>query len=195
MGTKLGMDAHIRVSTLTEDDRTKAGIVGNRKVFYRMVHSDFSLVPREKTPPYCRPKPLDQLRMALRSLHCSRRTEQSYIRWVKRLIFFHGVRHPSEMAEPEINSFLIHSALTHSAATENLNASTQNQAPANLLFPYRNLLDRKIGDLGEVVRACKPKRLPVVMTQEEVKAVLANLSAHDSALSVFEHPDQPCPED
>ena len=108
---------------------------------------------------------------ALRSRHYSRRTEQTYCKWVKRYIFFHNIRHPAEMAEPEINAFL-----THLAVKEKVSASTQNQALSALLFLYRHVLGREVGDLGEVIRARKPKRLPVVMTCDEVKAVLANLT-------------------
>ena len=75
------------------------------------------------------------------------------------------------MAEPEINAFL-----THLAVKEQVSASTQNQALAAVLFLYRHVIGRGIGDLGEVIRARKPERLPVVMTREEVKAVLANLA-------------------
>jgi len=76
-----------------------------------------------------KPKLLDRLREALRSRHYSRRTEQTYVMWVKRFIFFHNVRHPAEMAEPEINAFL-----THLAVKEKVSASTQNQALSALLF-------------------------------------------------------------
>ena len=76
------------------------------------------------------------------------------------------------MAEPEINAFL-----THLAVKEKVSASTQNQALSALLFLYRHVIGREVGDLGEVIRARKPTRLPVVMTREEVKAVLANLTA------------------
>lgn len=78
-----------------------------------------------------RPKPklLDQLREAFRSRHYSRRTEQTYCHWVKQFIFFHNVRHPAEMAEPEMNQFL-----THLAVKEHVSASTQNQALSALLF-------------------------------------------------------------
>ena len=117
-----------------------------------------------------KPKLLDQLREALQSRHYSRRTEQTYCHWVKRFIFFHNVRHPAEMAEPEINAFL-----THLAVKDRVAASTQNQALSALLFLYRHVLEREIGDLGEVIRARKPKRLPVVMTREETKAVLGHL--------------------
>ena len=116
------------------------------------------------------PKLLDQLREALRSRHYSRRTEQTYCQWVKRFIYFHNVRHPKDMAETEINAFL-----TYLAVKEKVAASTQNQALSALLFLYRHVLGREVGDLGEVLRARKPKRLPVVMTREEVKAVLSHL--------------------
>ncbi|MCL0075720.1 integron integrase [Dehalococcoidia bacterium] len=118
-----------------------------------------------------KPKLLDRLRRELRSRHYSRRTEQTYVMWVKRFIFFHNVRHPAEMAESEINTFL-----THLAVKENVSVSTQNQALSALLFLYRHVLNRKIGDLGEVIRVRKPKRLPVVMTRDEVKAVLDHLT-------------------
>jgi len=98
-----------------------------------------------------KPKLLDRLREALRSRHYSPKTEQSYCHWVclprreasrrrqvKRFIHFHHVRHPGEMAEPEINSFL-----TYLAIKEKVSASTQNQALSALLFLYRYVLDRK----------------------------------------------------
>lgn len=84
---------------------------------------------------------------------------------------FHHGHHPVEMAEPEINAFL-----THLAVKEQVSASTQNQALAAVLFLYRYVIGCDIGNLGEVVRARKPERLPLVMTREEVKAVLANLT-------------------
>ena len=117
------------------------------------------------------PKLMDRLHQALRSRHYSRRTEQTYCHWVRRYIFFHKVRHPAEMAEPEINAFL-----THLAVKEKVSASTQNQALSALLFLYRHVLNYEVGNLGEVVRARKSTRLPVVMTRDEVKAMLVNLS-------------------
>jgi site-specific recombinase XerD len=125
----------------------------------------------EPGPPSRQPKLLDRLAEALRSRHYSPRTEQTYRHWVKRYIFFHNVRHPAEMAEPEINTFL-----THLAAKKQVSASTQNQALSALLFLYRHVLGRPIGDLGEVVRARRPTRLPVVLTRAEVKAVLGHLT-------------------
>lgn len=117
------------------------------------------------------PRLLDRLRLALRSRHYSRRTEKTYLMWVRRFIFFHNVRHPAEMAEVEINAFL-----TYLAVEKRVSASTQNQALCALLFLYRYVLGREVGELGEVIRARKPKRLPIVMTREEVKAVLARLT-------------------
>ena len=110
---------------------------------------------------------LDQMRQALRSRHYSRRTEQTYCLWVRRYVQFHSLRHPAEMGEPEINAFL-----THLAVKEKVSASTQNQALSALLFFYRHVLGRKVGD---VIRARKPQRLPVFMTRDEVKAVLGCL--------------------
>lgn len=125
----------------------------------------------EDLPPYGKPRLLDLLRQALRARHYSRRTEKTYVFWVRKFIFFHGVRHPAEMGEAEINSFL-----THLAVKEKVSASTQNQALSALLFLYRHVIGREVGNLGKVIRARKPSRLPVVMTREEVKAVLDRLS-------------------
>jgi len=117
-----------------------------------------------------KPRLLDLLRQALISRHYSHKTEQTYCYWVKRFIRFHGMRHPAQMAETEVNAFL-----SHLAVNEKVSASTQNQALSALLFLYRYVIGRRIGELGEVVRARKPRRLPVVMTRDEVAAVLSRL--------------------
>lgn len=130
----------------------------------RSVHSPATPLPGRQ------PKLLDRLREALRARHYSRRTEQSYCQWVKRFIFFHNVRHPADMAEPEINSFL-----THLALQEKVSAPTQTQALRALLFLYRYVLGRPLGDLGAIIRARKPHRVPVVLTRQEVKALLGHL--------------------
>ena len=113
---------------------------------------------------------ISELRSALRSRHYSRRTEESYCLWVRRYIRFHQLRHPADMAEPEINAFL-----THLAVRGEVSASTQTQALSALLFLYRHVLQREIGDLGELVRARRPRRLPVVLTRDEVRELLARL--------------------
>ncbi len=113
---------------------------------------------------------MSQIHSALRSRHYSRRTEQAYCLWVRRFIRFHGLRHPADMAEPEINAFL-----THLAVDGRVSASTQTQALSALLFLYRHVIGREVGELANLVRARKPKRLPVVLTRDEVKAVLGEL--------------------
>jgi integron integrase len=84
------------------------------------------------------------------------------------------------MAEPEINAFL-----TYLAVEERVSASTQNQALAALLFLYRHVIGREVGKLGDVIRAHKPVRLPVVMTRGEVQAVLANLSGEKRIMALM----------
>jgi integron integrase len=125
-----------------------------------------------------KPKLLDRLREALRSRHYSSRTEETYCHWVKRFIYFHHLRHPAEMSESEINAFL-----THLAVKNRVSSSTQNQALSALLFLYRHVLGREIGSLDGVIRARKPKRLPVVMTRDEVKAVIDTLTGDNKLMA------------
>jgi integrase len=121
---------------------------------------------------------MDELRAALRARHYSPRTEKAYCQWVKRYIHYHGLRHPAEMTEPEINAFL-----THLAVEGNVSASTQNQALAAILFLYRHVIFYEIGDLRGIIRARKPVRLPVVLTREEVRAVLAELQGRERTMA------------
>jgi integron integrase len=97
-------------------------------------------------------------------------TEKAYVHWTKRFIFFHNKRHPAEMAEAEIAHFL--SSL---ASDSHVSASTQNQALNAILFLYHQVLAKDIGYIKGVVRAKRPKRLPVVLTREEVKSILGLL--------------------
>jgi integron integrase len=128
------------------------------------------------------PKLLVQVRDALRARHYSKRTEDTYVVWIKRYIFFHKVRHPVEMAETEVNQFL-----THLAIKEKVSASTQNQALSALLFLYRYVLMHQPGQLGEIIRARKSKRLPVVLTRDEVKAVFSRLRGEQRLIAVLMH--------
>jgi integron integrase len=116
------------------------------------------------------PRLLDQLRDATRRRHYSYRTEQTYLHWVKRFIYFHGKRHPADMGADEVTAFLTHLARERSVA-----ASTQNQALAALLFLYGEVLARKLPWMDGIVRAKRPVRVPVVLTQQEVRAVLSQL--------------------
>lgn len=115
-------------------------------------------------------KLLDQLRREIRLRHYSIRTEHTYIDWTRRYVNFHGLRHPAEMGAPEINAFL-----SHLAVDQNVAASTQNQALNALVFLYKRVLNADVGDLGKVVRAKKPKRLPVVLSVEETASLLGHL--------------------
>ena len=122
-------------------------------------------------PPILKPRLLDQVRQAIRTRHLSPHTEQAYVGWIKRFIFFHNKRHPMEMGEAEIGHFL--SSL---ATDSHVSASTQNQALNALLFLYHEVLQGKIGWIEGIVRAKRRKRLPVVLTKEEVKQILADMS-------------------
>ena len=125
-------------------------------------------VPEAARPPR---KLLDRIRDAIRVRHYSRRTEVAYLGWARRFIHYHDLRHPETMGEHEIASFL-----TDLAVRGAVSSSTQNQALAALLFLYRDVLGHQLTWTDDVVRAKRPKRLPVVLTREEVRAVLASLS-------------------
>ncbi|MEE9219267.1 MAG: integron integrase [Acidobacteriota bacterium] len=126
---------------------------------------------REAAPP-CAPKPrlLDRVRRAIRVRHYSRRTEQSYVGWIRRFILYHRKRHPREMGRQEVEQFLSSLATRHKVS-----ASTQNQALNALLFLYRVVLDTELPWLQDVVRAKPPRHLPVVLTRREVRVVLEQL--------------------
>ena len=117
------------------------------------------------------PKLLDRVRAVMRQKHYSMRTEESYISWIKRFVYFHNLRHPDEMGAKEITAFV--SAL---ATEQNVSASTQNQALCALVFLYKQVLEREPGEFENIIRAQRPKRLPVVLTRDEVKRVLEKLS-------------------
>jgi integron integrase len=117
------------------------------------------------------PRLLEEVRGCLRVRHYSYRTEEQYLQWIRRFILFHGKRHPAEMGGAEVEAFL-----THLAVDRTVSASTQNQAKAAILFLYREVLARELPWLDGVVQAKSPRHLPVVLTEEEVRAVLAKLT-------------------
>lgn len=116
------------------------------------------------------PRLLDRVRGVLAARHYSRRTERAYVGWIKRFIFFHGKRHPNEMGAAEVTEFL-----TDLATRKHVSASTQNQAFSALLFLYRDVLGRELTGLEATVRAKRPDRVPLVLSRQEVEAVLAQL--------------------
>jgi integron integrase len=113
---------------------------------------------------------LDSVRDRIRYRHYSIRTEQAYVDWIRRFIRFHGKRHPATMGGAEVELFLTDLAVVH-----NVSASTQNQAQSALLFLYKDVLGDELPWLDGVERAKKPIRLPVVLTRQEVFAVLRGL--------------------
>jgi integron integrase len=123
------------------------------------------------TPPRSDVRLLDRVRVALRTLHYSTRTEKAYVGWIRRFIVFHGKRHPETMGELEIGVFL------SSLATEaKVAASTQNQALAALLFLYQEVLGRELRWMGDLVHAKRPAHVPVVLTPTEALTLLGGLS-------------------
>lgn len=126
------------------------------------------------------PRVLDALRDQLRLRHRSLSTERSYVGWVRRFILFHGKRHPAEMGRAEVEAFL-----TDLATGREVAASTQNQALNAILFFYRHVIGRELGTLGEVVRARRPVRIPVVLTVDEVERVLARLEGESRDVALL----------
>jgi integron integrase len=116
------------------------------------------------------PKLLQELREAIRLHHYSVRTEKAYVSWVRRYVRFHGLRHPGDLGRNEIRQFLV--ALADRAQ---LSASSQTQALSAILFLYREVLNQDPGSVGDIVRAKQPSRLPVVLSREEVRALLERL--------------------
>ncbi|WP_282042232.1 integron integrase [Halomonas alimentaria] len=117
------------------------------------------------------PKLMDRVRATLRVKRYSPRTEKTYCYWIRYFIRFHGVRHPAGMGGAEVRAFLEHLAVERRVA-----AATQNQALNALVFLYRHVLDQPLGDIGEFSRAKRPRRLPVVLSHEDVMRVLSHLS-------------------
>ena len=123
---------------------------------------------KKEQPPF-----REQVRNAIRVRHYSIRTEQAYLDWTKRFILYHRKRHPRDMGEPEVCAFL-----THLAVDRNVAASTQNQALNARVFVYKGVLECPWGNLVGAVRARKPQKLPVVLTQAQVKQVLSALNGY-----------------
>ena len=116
------------------------------------------------------PRLLDQVRGAVRARHYSPRTEEAYLHWIRRFIVFHGKRHPRELGVDEVTQFV-----TALAVEQGVSASTQNQALAGVLFLYRHVLHTPLGDVALPPRARMPTRVPVVLTPQEVRAVVDRL--------------------
>jgi integron integrase len=130
-----------------------------------------SVVCEVRPPDPPKPRLLDRVRQAIRARHYSLRTEKAYVHWIRRFIVFHDKRHPAEMGAPEVTKFL-----TSLAVDGHVAASTQNQALSALLFLYKEVLGSELPWLDDLVRAKAPEHLPVVLTREEVRRVLGQLT-------------------
>jgi integron integrase len=117
------------------------------------------------------PRLLTLVHEAIRRKYYSRRTEQAYVHWIKRFIYFHGKRHPREMGEVEVTAFL-----NDLSGRRNVAGGTQNQALSALLFLYREVLGVELPWLDGLQRPNRPPRLPTVLTRKEVEALLAQLT-------------------
>ena len=116
-------------------------------------------------------KLLDQVRQVIRKKHYSYNTEEAYVSWVKRFILFHNIKHPAQMGEMEIASFITDLAVNGKVA-----ASTQNQALSAIVFLYKYIIKIDLGDFGKMERAKRPEKIPVVLSKEEVRSVLSFMS-------------------
>lgn len=123
--------------------------------------SPFCFMSETSLPSVQKPRFLDRVRQEIRLRHYSRRTEKSYVAWIRRFIFFNDKRHPAEMGETEIRRFL-----THLTVEGKVSASTQNQALSAILFLYRDVLCQNLAWIEGMVRASRPVRLPVVLSRQ-----------------------------
>jgi len=117
-----------------------------------------------------KPRLFAEVRTVARMRHFSIRTEQAYVNWIRRFILFHKKRHPRNMGEAEIRTFI-----SHLAVESEISASTQTVALSALLFLYRDVLKKELPYVSNIERARKPKRLPLVFTRNETKRILINL--------------------
>ncbi|MBU3947008.1 MAG: integron integrase [Proteobacteria bacterium] len=113
------------------------------------------------------PKLLELVRQKIRLKHYSIRTEESYIGWIKRFIYFHDKKHPKDLGRAEVEAFL-----SDLAIRGKVSASTQNQAFSALLFLYVKVLNMDVFDNIDAFRAKKPQRLPTVLTFDETMEIL-----------------------
>jgi len=121
---------------------------------------------------------LEQARQVIRARRFSIRTETSYLHYMREYLRYHGDRHPARLGAAEIRAYLAHLAVERHVA-----ASTQNVARCALLFLYQEVLAQDLPELGEIVPAQRPERLPVVFTREEVRSLLGRLQGTDRLLA------------
>lgn len=121
---------------------------------------------------------LDQVRQRIRYKHYSYRTEQAYVGWVRQFVKYHDLRHPREMGGPQVEAFL-----DHLASERQVSSSTHNQALSALLFLYGEVLGVELPWMGDINRPRRPRRLPVVLSTSETRAVLAHMEGVHSLMA------------
>ena len=136
--------------------------------------------PAQPPADRAQPRLLDQVVRTIRERRLSLRTEEAYRLWVRRYILFHGKRHPAMLGLAEVNAFL-----SHLAVEGRVSPSTQNQALAALLFLYRDVLRIQLGQPRDYLRALRPRRLPIVLSRDEVRALLAQLDGHERLIATL----------
>lgn len=125
-------------------------------------------------------KLLDRMRDALRARHMSRRTEKAYLGWVVKYVRFHQLKHPDSLGEAEIVAWI-----TYLASDRRLARPTQMQALSAVSFLYRVVLQREVSDLRSALRATTPRRLPTVLSREEVGRLLGVLHAEPRLIALL----------
>jgi integron integrase len=157
-----------------------AFLQGSCLAYYMTAPMPESARPLGRFIPNPKLKFLDQCREVMRFKRFSPRTVEAYIHWIRRFILWSGKRHPKDMGAAEVNGFLGHLALKERVA-----ASTQNQALNAVVFMYRQAVGRELGDLGDFERAERRERIPVVLSREEVRALLGKLEGTQQLIGRF----------
>lgn len=174
---ELGMaDVGRFLSHVVQSEKEPLGSLEAAREALGFLYDEVLLTPLGELPYPEPPRLIDRLRRAIRLRHYSPRTEDCYVEWVKRFIRFHGLRHPRDMSAAEIEMFL-----TDLAVNRHVSASTQNQGFNALVFLYQQVLGIELPKL-DAVRARRPKRLPTVLSPEEVRQLL---DAVDGGEGVF----------
>jgi len=119
-----------------------------------------------------------EARSAFRTEHYALKTEKAYLHWIRRFVDYHHGKRPSHMGAAEINQFL-----SHLAVNERVAASTQNQALNGIVFLYRKVVGKEPGDFRDFPRARRPKRLPVVISRQEVQALLSRMDGMEGLIA------------
>ncbi|MEQ8315593.1 MAG: integron integrase [Gammaproteobacteria bacterium] len=125
-------------------------------------------------------KLMDRVRATARVRHFAPSTERSYCYWIKKFIYFSGMKHPSSLPDQAVADFL-----THIAVKENVSVSTQNQALCAMVFLYQHVLGRSLELQDSFRMARRPKRLPVVLSKSEIQVLLSNMSGTNKLLATL----------